>query len=216
MAGPGSPTAPPVFAAATATTPPLPTQQSALSTGAINALTTVVYGLQRQMDDLNPRLAALESRQSPSKRPPDLTRVGGIPAFPTAVLVVPERVNSTAAFPTYFTTTLQPAAWSQPSAATMVTPAATAATTSVTTTPPPAAFPSFTAPSPVPPQQHYEGIFYGGVDVIQVPAAAAAALPQLVKKAFARENASHVSAAVRLQAAARSLIARRRLQEMRQ
>jgi hypothetical protein len=97
----------------------------------------------------------------------------------------------------------------------MVTPAATAATTSVTTTPPPAAFPSFTAPSPVPPQQHYEGIFYGGVDVIQVPAAAAAALPQLVKKAFARENASHVSAAVRLQAAARGLIARRRLQEMR-
>ena len=27
-----------------------------------------------------------------------------------------------------------------------------------------AAFPSFTAPSPVPPQQHGEGIFYGGVD----------------------------------------------------
>ena len=38
-----------------------------------------------------------------------------------------------------------------------------------------AAFPSFTAPSPMPPQQHCEGIFYGGVDGIQ--AAAAPLLP---------------------------------------
>ena len=30
-----------------------------------------------------------------------------------------------------------------------------------------AAFPSFTAPSPVPPQQHGEGILYGGVDGTQ-------------------------------------------------
>jgi hypothetical protein len=43
----------------------------------------------------------------------------------------------------------------------MVAPAATAATTNITTTPLPAAFPSFTAPSPVPAQQHCEGIFYG-------------------------------------------------------
>ena len=33
-----------------------------------------------------------------------------------------------------------------------------------------AAFPSFTAPSPVPPQQHGEGIFYGGVDGTQAAA----------------------------------------------
>jgi hypothetical protein len=34
-----------------------------------------------------------------------------------------------------------------------------------------AAFPSFTAPSPVPPQQLCEGVFYGGVDGIQAAAA---------------------------------------------
>ena len=93
-----------------------------------------------------------------------------------------------------------------------------------------AAFPSFTAPSPVPPQQHGEGIFYGGVDGTQavappLPVAArcwhpvvpaAVALPQLgKKKAFAWEDACHVFAAVRLQAAARGLLARRRLQKMR-
>ena len=75
-----------------------------------------------------------------------------------------------------------------------------------------AAFPSFTAPSPVPPQQHGEGIFYGGVAGIQAAAAllqaavrcwhpvvpAAVALPQLGKKAFAWEDACHVFAAVRL------------------
>jgi hypothetical protein len=105
MAGPGSPAAPPVFTAATTTTPPLPTQQSALSTGAINALTAVVYGLQCQMDDLNTHLAALESRQSPSVRLPGLTWAGGIPAFLAAVPVVPERLYSTTAFPTYFITT---------------------------------------------------------------------------------------------------------------
>jgi hypothetical protein len=109
MAGPGSPAAPPVFTAATTTTPPLPTQQSALSTGAINALTAVVYGLQRQMDNLNTRLAALESRQSPSTRPLGLTWARGILAFPAAVPVVPKRVYSTTALPTYFTTMPQPA-----------------------------------------------------------------------------------------------------------
>src|SRR6185437_10946276 len=59
-----------------------------------------------------------------------------------------------------------------------------------------AAFPSFTAPSPVPPKQHSEGIFYGGVDGIQAAAPpllvaacswrpvvpAAVALPHLGKK----------------------------------
>jgi hypothetical protein len=59
-----------------------------------------------------------------------------------------------------------------------------------------AAFPSFTAPSPVPPQQHCEGVFYGGVDGIQAAAAllqvavrcwhpvvpAAVALPQLGRR----------------------------------
>ena len=93
-----------------------------------------------------------------------------------------------------------------------------------------AAFPSFTAPSPVPPQQHDEGIFYGGVDGTQAAAPplpvaarcrhpvvpAAVALPQLrKKKAFAWEDACHVFAAVRLQAAARGLLAWRRLQEIR-
>ena len=93
-----------------------------------------------------------------------------------------------------------------------------------------AAFPSFTAPSPVPPQQHGEGIFYGGVDGTQAAAPplpvaarcwhpvvpAAVALPQLgKKKVFAWEDACHVFAAVRLQAAARGLLARRRLQDMR-
>ena len=91
------------------------------------------------------------------------------------------------------------------------------------------AFPSFTAPSPVPPQQHGEGIFYGGVDGTQAAAPplpvaarcwhpvvpAAVALPQLGKKAFAWEDACHVFAAVRLQAAARGLLAWRRLQEIR-
>ena len=82
----------------------------------------------------------------------------------------------------------------------------------------------------MPPQQHCEGVFYGGVDGIQAAAAglqvaarcwhpvvpAAVALPQLgKKKAFAWEDACHVFAAVRLQAAARGLLARRRLQEMR-
>ena len=72
-------------------------------------------------------------------------------------------------------------------------------------------------PSPVPPQQHCEGIFYGGVAGIQAAAAplqaaahcrhpvipAAEALPPLgKKKVFACEGACHVSAAVRLQAAA--------------
>ena len=72
-----------------------------------------------------------------------------------------------------------------------------------------ATFPSFTAPIPVPPQQHGEGIFYGVVP-------AAVALPQLgKKKAFAWEDACHVFAAVRLQAAARGLLAWRRLQEIR-
>jgi len=66
-----------------------------------------------------------------------------------------------------------------------------------------AAFPSFTAPSPMPPQQHCEGIFYGAVAGIQ---AAAAPL---------QAAACHVFAAVRLQAAARGLLTRRRLQEMR-
>ena len=93
-----------------------------------------------------------------------------------------------------------------------------------------AAFPSFTAPSPVPPQQHGEGIFYGGVDGTQAAAPplpvaarcwhpvvpAAVALPHLgKKKAFAWEDVCHVFAAVRLQAAARGLLARRRLQKMR-
>ena len=77
-------------------------------------------------------------------------------------------------------------------------PSFTAAATMAT-----AVFPSFTAPSPMPPQQHCEGIFYGGVAGIQ---AAAAPL---------QAAACHVFAAVRLQAAARSLLARRRLQEMR-
>ena len=48
-----------------------------------------------------------------------------------------------------------------------------------------AAFPSFTAPSPMPPQQHGEGIFYGGVDGTQAvapPLPAAVALLQLGKK----------------------------------
>ena len=53
----------------------------------------------------------------------------------------------------------------------MVAPAATAATTSITTTPPPAAFPSFTAPSPVLAQQHCEGILYEGVNGIQAAVA---------------------------------------------
>ena len=95
----------------------------------------------------------------------------------------------------------------------MVAPAATAATTSITTTPPPAAFPSFTAPSPVPAQQHCEGIFYGGKNGIQATVAQLQAtasrwrpvvpttivLPPLGKtKAFAREDVCHVFAAVRL------------------
>ena len=72
----------------------------------------------------------------------------------------------------------------------------------------PVSFPSFTAPSPVPPQQHCEGLFYWGVDGIQVAAAqlqaaascwrpvipAAVALPPLGKKvAFAQEDVCHVS-----------------------
>jgi len=77
-------------------------------------------------------------------------------------------------------------------------PSFTAAATMAT-----AAFPSFTAPSPVPPQQHCEGIFYGGMAGIQVAAAPL------------QPAAYHVFAAVRLQAAARSLLAQRRLQEMR-
>ena len=82
----------------------------------------------------------------------------------------------------------------------------------------------------MPPQQHCEGIFYGGVAGIQAAAPplpvaahywhpvvpAAVALPQLgKKKAFAWEDACHVFAAVRLQAAARGLLAWRRLQEIR-
>ena len=55
----------------------------------------------------------------------------------------------------------------------------------------------------MPPQQHCEGIFYGGVAGIQ---AAAAPL---------QAAACHVFAAVRLQAAARGLLTRRRLQGMR-
>ena len=87
-------------------------------------------------------------------------------------------------------------------------PSFTAAATMAT-----AAFPSFTAPSPVPPQQHCEGLFYWGVDGIQVAAAqlqaaascwrpvipAAVALPPLgKKKAFVQEDVCHMSAAVRL------------------
>jgi len=56
---------------------------------------------------------------------------------------------------------------------------------------PPAPIPPFTATSPAPPQQHCARAFFGGVDGIQA------------------------SAAVRLQAAARGLLARRRLQKMR-
>ena len=108
--------------------------------------------------------------------------------------------------------------------------------------PPPAA--SFTTPSPVPPQQDSDGVFYGGVDGIQASAAqlqavahcllarrqgrqhpifkrrrpvvpTAAALQLTERKAIARARACQVFAAVRLQAAARGLLARRRLQKMR-
>ena len=129
MAGLGSPVAPPVFNTATATTPPLPVQQSAPPTGALNALTVAIYSMQRQMDDLSARLAALVGRTSLSAQP----WVRGIPAFPTAVPVVPE---------SFF--------------APRVLPVSSA----------PVSFPSFTAPSPVPLQQHCEGLFYWGVDGI--------------------------------------------------
>jgi len=186
MAGPGSPAAPLVFNTATATTPPLPAQQSTPPTGALNALTAAVYSMQRQIDDLSARLAVLAGRPSLSAQP----WVRGIPAFPAAVPVVPESFS-----------------------APRVLPVSSA----------PVSFPSFTAPSPVPPQQHCEGLFYWGVDGIQVAAAscwrpvvlATVALPPLGKKAFAQEDVCHVSAAVRLQAAARGLLARCRLQDMR-
>jgi len=134
MAGLGSPVAPPVFNTATATTPPLPVQQSTPPTGALNVLTAAVYSMQRQMDDLLACLAAFAGRPSPSAQP----RVRGIPAFPAAVPVVSESFS-----------------------APRVLPVSSA----------PVSFPSFTAPSPVPPQQHYEGLFYWGVDGIQVAAA---------------------------------------------
>ncbi|GJN40116.1 hypothetical protein PR202_gb29286 [Eleusine coracana subsp. coracana] len=63
MASPGPPVVPTVFTAATATTPPLPAQQSALPTGALNSLTAAIYDLQRQMEEFSLRLVALESRQ---------------------------------------------------------------------------------------------------------------------------------------------------------
>ena len=90
MAGPGSPAAPLVFNTATATTPPLPVQQSAPSTGALNTLTAAVYALQCQMDDISARLAALAGRPSPSALPPGLTSVGDIRSFSAAVSVIPE------------------------------------------------------------------------------------------------------------------------------
>jgi len=193
MAGLGSPVAPPVFNTAMTTTPPLPMQQSTPPTGALNVLTAAVYSMQRQMDDLSACLAALAGRPSPSAQP----WVRGIPAFPAAVPVVSESFS-----------------------APRVLPVSSA----------PVSFPSFTASSPVPPQQHCEGLFYWGVDGIQVAAAqlqatascwrpvipAVVALPPLgKKKAFAQEDVCHVSEAVRLQAAARGLLARRRLHEMR-
>jgi len=108
----------------------------------------------------------------------------------------------------------------------------------------PSLIPSFTTPSPVPPQQDSDGVFYGGVDDIQASAAqlqavaycllarrqgrqhpifkrrrpvvpTAAALQLTERKAIARASACKVFAAVRLQAAARGLLARRRLQKMR-
>jgi len=108
----------------------------------------------------------------------------------------------------------------------------------------PSLIPSFTTPSPVPPQQDSDGVFYGGVDGIQASAAqlqavaycllarrqgqqhpifkrrrpvvpTAAALQLTERKAIARASACKVFAAVRLQAAARGLLARRRLQKMR-
>jgi len=96
----------------------------------------------------------------------------------------------------------------------------------------------------VPPQQDSDGVFYGGVDGIQASAAqlqavahcllarrqgrqhpifkrrrpvvpTAAALQLTERKAIARASACKVFAAVRLQAAARGLLARRQLQKMR-
>src|SRR6185437_16649488 len=122
--------------------------------------------MQRQMDDLSARLAALVGRTSLSAQP----WVRGIPAFPAAVPVVSESFS-----------------------APRVLPVSSA----------PVSFPSFTASSPVPPQQHCEGLFYWGVDGIQVAAAqlqaaascrrpvilAAVALPPLRKKAaFVQED----------------------------
>jgi hypothetical protein len=100
---------------------------------------------------------------------------------------------------------------------------------------------SFTAPMPVPPQQHYNDVFYGGVDGIRASTAqlqmAARCLlapwqgkrpifkwrslvvptnlqQRAERKAIVRASACKVSAAVRLQATARGLLVWRRPQEV--
>ena len=67
-------------------------------------------------------------------------------------------------------------------------PSFTAAATMAT-----AAFPSFTSPSPVPPQQHCEGIFYRGMNGIQAAVAQLQAAPHL--QVLASSRPCHVSAA---------------------
>ncbi|XP_066344351.1 uncharacterized protein [Miscanthus floridulus] len=177
--------APPVFTTATATVAPLPAQQPPPSTGAFGEWMATFDHLQRQMDVL-------------------ATLVHNIEAQPASV---------PSSSPTLLSTS-------------------------------PSLIPSFTTPSPVPPQQDSDGVFYGGVDGIQTSAAqlqavahcllarrqgrqhpifkrrrpvvpTAAALQLTERKAIARASACKVFAAVRLQAAARGLLARRRLQKMR-
>ena len=236
MAGPCSPAASPVFNTDTVTTPSLPAQQSAPPTDALAALAAAIYGLQRQVDDFSAQMAALAPVAWPPSKPvwsspsppvwlPPSTPVWSPPSPsvcppsapgwpPTAALAPVECLPPFSIAATSHQLTRLAAVKGTPSPSAQpplpldpvipedfVAPQVPqracgllAAAESSSPSPlsfPPAPIPPFTATSPAPPQQHCARAFFGGVDGIQA------------------------SAAVRLQAAARGLLARRRLQKMR-
>jgi len=171
MAGPGSLAAPPVFTTTMATVVPLPAHQPVPSPDAFNALRAAIYGLQCQMGELLARLAAVTSRTSPSAPPPipyGLLGFGGIPALPTSVPIISEVFSTRQVLPASSTPGPfpQPVSWAPPQPASgLLTAKESSSPAPLSSSPSP--IPSFTAPNLVPPQQHCDGVFYGGVDGIQ-------------------------------------------------
>jgi hypothetical protein len=201
ISGSATASSPPVFTTATAIVAPLQAQHSTSPTDALAALTAAVYGLQHQMANLQHQFANLDRqlRRVENRSPlpaicPPLLPVGS-PAPTTAPAIYPPQLPSVslpAPAPGPFP---QPISWLPPQPAgglpvveNRSTPASTA-TVAATPTTGAVFFPG--GPS----LQHpfTDGIFYRGTDVQQI----------------------RMSAAVRLQAAARGFLARRRVREMR-